>query len=316
MQINNYFLDFGHTIGGGGSNVHFLNVLSLNPNPNSLIYFFGLLIAMLTQILVVYDYVSNFVLCSPYLVFSKDADMRYLIEKFSLSIVNSSFIDKVFWPISLSIFFLEVILCFIFFTFFHISLLWLSIVIWTISVLSSLFSLIFINKYIKDLDDIKRVVRLRDAEKTKLEVKIAQLIPLWRIEEMNIHGENFTESLLEKRIDEYRTIYSSAIDEFLTIENLFIVEEQEDAGLELFEGTVWEWLEAPTHYNAINLLMYSYYVILCCNDSVYLYNAIYPNLFSVPRTDALEKFDSFSPETSNIINWFIHDYIYFFSFYF
>jgi len=55
---------------------------------------------------------------------------------------------------------------------------------------------------------------------------------------MNIHGDNFTESLLEKRIDEYRITYSSAIDEFLTIDNLFIVEDQEDPGLELFEGTI------------------------------------------------------------------------------
>jgi hypothetical protein len=124
MVLNNYFLDFSHTVGGGVGSAY-SGILSLNPNPdpNNLIYFLGLLVALLTQVIVIYDYIFNFVICSPYLAFSKDANVRYLLDRFSLGVVDSNFIDKVFWPISLSFFFLEIILCYIFFTFFYANLL-------------------------------------------------------------------------------------------------------------------------------------------------------------------------------------------------
>lgn len=318
MIWNSTFLDFTHTIGGGAASLNtYPNILSIEPDQNNLIYFLGLIVALLTQIIVIYDYIFNFVICSPYLVYNKDANIRYLLDKFSLKEVDSSFIDKVFWPISLSVFFLEIVLCYIFFIFFHISLLWLSVIIWTISITFSFLSLTIVSKYIHDLDDIKRAVRLRDAEKIKLELRIIQLKPIWRTEEMNKHGENFTESLLEKRIEEYRLVHLTAINDFLTTDNLFIVEDVEDPGLELFEGTPWEWFEAPTHFNVINIGMYVYYMFICCQDSIFLFIIIYSNFLNFSRPDELEYVNNFffDHETSNIIRWFIGEYTILFSFF-
>ena len=73
-----------------------LNHFALEPNPNKLIYFFGLMVALLIQILIIYEYLYNYVILSPYFLFIRNANLRYFAKQFKLEEVTSSFIDKYF----------------------------------------------------------------------------------------------------------------------------------------------------------------------------------------------------------------------------
>ena len=273
-----FILDYTHTV-GLGCDVSIPNISTMNPN--SYTYFCGLIIALLIQCLVIYDYFFNYTICSQFFVWSKWKDVQFVVNKYSLKPTTSIIIDKYYWPTVLPILLFESSFCFIGHYFFNKSFLYLSIFIWTISFLLSFFSITFINFYIRDKEDLMVALRIREGKILLLEKEIENSTMQWRTEEMEKHKENYDESILLKRVEDYRTIKMRVIDEILNTKNTFLIDTLQNIDFQ-YEGTPFEWFLTPTHQNSVNICLYFYYLYICCQDSVYLYNLLYNSLFDYP----------------------------------
>jgi len=288
MTIQMLLLDHVHTVGLGADPI--LPGVN-NLKPNDFVYFCGLIIALLTQMLVIYDLFVNYSICSQFFIWSKWKDVQYLVKRFSLKATTTAIIDYYYWQVALTFFFIELFFCIICYYFFNKTLLFLSVFIWTISFLFSFFSVTAINFYIRSKEDLMVALRIRDGKMFLLEKEIETLIIQWRIEEMEKNKENFDESMVTKRVEEYRDVKMKVIDEILNTKNTFLLDTLNNVDFQ-YEGTPYEWIWTPTHLNFINISLYFYYLYVCCQDSIFLYNILYP-LFGYPY--------AFDPSTSSVL---------------
>lgn len=271
LTLHLHLLDFTQTVGFGSGPTR----LNLIQNPNKINYFFGLLLAFSIQILVIYDYFYNYSICSQFFFRSKWVDTQYLIKKFSLTTTSTVIIDYYFWPTTLTLFFFEALFCYINFYYYNKSLLYLSIFIWTISVIGSIISLTFINAYIRKNDDLMVLLRARETKIILLEKELESLALKWKLEAMEEQKENFDESTVQKRLDEYKMVKLRVIDEMLeTNETTFLAGTLENIDF-FYEGTVLEFFSMPTQQNIFNLILYLYYLNFCALDSEALNNFMF-----------------------------------------
>jgi len=242
-----------------------------------------LMIALLIQLLVIYDYLFNYVICSSYIIWLKNGFIASIVKKFSLKEVYDSFIDEYFWLIAIPTFLIEVIFCYISFYYFEKSLLFLSIFVWTISFVLSCISVTIINAYIRSCDDLQRALRLREDHLFLLNKEISILKIQWRTEEMEKMGDKFDESVITKRVEDYKAVKITVLDEILDFKGSWIIDQIDvEPGDEESEGTFWDAFNLPTQQNLINLFLYPYYLTVCCRDSEFLYNLIFSLLFQYP----------------------------------
>jgi len=278
--LNLCIIDYAHTIGIGNP-AHFINWINPEPNPNNLLYFFGLLVALLMQILIIYDYLFNYVVCSQFFIWSRQPQVAYIVNRFSLKHVKDDFIDEYFWNIASVVFILESFLCYINYYYYNKSLLYLSVFIWTISFIESIISITLVNWYIREHEDIRIAIRARDTMLLQMHHDIAKWTPLWRAEEMTKHKDNYNEEILVKRVEEFKTIKINAIAELLKLKDSFLINQLENLD-NRSDGTIRDWFGTPTHQNIFNISLYIYYLFICCRDSVYLYNIIFSGILNYP----------------------------------
>jgi len=108
----------------------------------------------------------------------------------------------------------------------------------------------------------------------ELERNIAKLIPLWRAEEMEKLKDKYDETILTARVDEYREVHVRVIGEILKLKESVLVLQLEQYEWDV-DGTMWEWILTPMQQNFINIILYIYYLFVCCRDSIFIYNILY-----------------------------------------
>jgi len=294
--------------------LYFLDKISIKPRyiqtdyinypelyqPNGIIYFCGLLIALLIQILVFADYFLNYYSMVDYLIQSRWKDMRYLINKFALGPIQAKDIAEYYWVVTFTFFFFEIIYCTIAYNFLNKSLLYISIVIWSISIVESIFTITVVRVYMKSTEDLRVMAELRARKIHYLELDITRSTVWWRAEEMLKHGTNYDESILESRITEYRNKHIRVINELVHIKDSFIVEVMETIDEFRFSGTVLEGMQQPTHYNVINFVLFFGYTYKCSNDSQFIYDLFYNFRFIKQQKNYTPSFKFF--EYNSLLN--------------
>ena len=243
-----------------------------NSNPNDIAYFCGLIIALLIQFLVAFDYVSSYAISSPYFIHSQIPEIRYLVKKFNLKSINDPIVlNKEYWLISITLFLLESSYSLIQFYYYEKSLLYISIVIWSFTFIQSIISITLFNKYIRNTEDLKIALRIRDKKIFQMQQEIIEITPLWRAEEMQKHGDNYDEKFLQDRIQEYQNNKMRAINEIINMKDNYLIEILENLEVE-FEGNIREWFQTSTQPNILNILLYIQYLIVCSRDSPYIFD--------------------------------------------
>jgi len=152
--------------------------------------------------------------------------------------------------------------------------------------------------------------RFREEKMLDLEREIERLTVIWRAEEMEKHKDSYNESILLDRIIEFRVVKTRAIDQLLQLEETFFLDMLSSGGLdddidEEEEEPITEWLTKPTQANALNILLYIYYLLYCCKDSAYLYYLIFYWIFNYPVIPEIVPFI----KTNHVLTEFVDVYL-------
>jgi len=151
----------------------------------------------------------------------------------------------------------------------------MSISLWSVCVFESWFCYVYISEYLKNTEDLKVALNIRENQIFTLDMKISAQVPFWRTEEMIKHGEAYNESILEQRIKDYRTVRVRAITTLAFQKESIIVDIMDNGDAYTYTETVLQALSMPGQYHSINILLYVCYVYICSKDSIFLYNIFY-----------------------------------------
>lgn len=270
-MLKTYLLKYNSQIGVQSSAVEQI-ISTANSNPNDMAYFCGLVIALLIQFLVVFDYVSSYAVSSPYFIHSPIPEIRYLVKKFNLKSINDPIVlNKEYWFIAITLFLIELLYSLIQFYYYEKTLLYISVIIWSFTLIQSLISITLFNKYIRNTEDLKIALRVRDKKIFQMQKEIIEITPLWRAEEMQKHGDNYDERFLHDRIQEYQNNKMRAINEIINMKDNYLIEILENLEVE-FDGNFREWIQTSTQQNIFNIILYIQYLIICSKDSPYIFD--------------------------------------------
>ena len=104
-----------------------------------------------------------------------------------------------------------------------------------------------------------------------MQQEIIEITPLWRAEEMQKHGDNYDEKILQDRIQEYQNNKMRAINEIINMKDNYLIEILENLEVE-FEGNIREWFQTSTQQNIFNIFLYIQYLVICSRDSPYIFD--------------------------------------------
>lgn len=261
------------------------------PEPNNYIYIFGFLVGLLLQFLITYSLFYTYLECSLYFKFQDEIRISNtavkLIDFFKLDKITNETIHKYYWRTSLLIFFIEILYSLITYKCFAFTLLNISLTIWTISFICSMFQLLVSRKFLD-----KSTTFLQTQEKfnkliSSLEQEIENLSSQWKYELQKEFKENYDETLLNEKIANYREIRTKATQEAVFSEHPDLLEDltmDPDDELDRYdEYTLIDCILLPARIHYVHVFLYCYFVVVCCKDSPYLYERIWPIFFNYPQ---------------------------------
>jgi len=248
------------------------------PQPDDTMYFCGILIGLMIQILINYDYINSYITASQYFTHVNVKDADNLLSKFKKSPKNLKLLDY-FWPFSFYIFLIQSIICLIMRFYFHYNYLVISLIILTPGFFLSLFALTFVKYYLHTKEDLSLAFAYRDKMLQKLEHELLYEKHRIRSEVMkksNITDLDTLENLVQieyKRVLEVRK-NKLAYDIFRMSDNEIDPKKYQENPADEDETAIVEWLNDSTNLQILNVFFYIYYICLCCKDCPYLYERI------------------------------------------
>jgi len=261
------------------------------PEPNNYIYIFGLLVGLLVQFLITYDLFYTYLECSQFFKFQNEVRISdkalKLITFFKLDKITNETMHKYYWRTSLLLFFTEILYSLISYNLFCFHFLTISLNIWTISFICSLFQLTVSKKFLDKSSSFLIMQEKFNKLILSLEQEIENLSSQWKHELQKEFKENYDESLLNEKTINYREMKTKALYETVFSEHPNLLEDltiDPDEELEMFDDyTIMDRLLLPARMHYIYVFFYSYYIAVCCKDSPYLYERIWPILFGYPE---------------------------------
>jgi NADH-quinone oxidoreductase subunit C len=264
-----------------GSQWNYIESISgVTPDPDNIKFLCGILIALIIQIFVNYDYFSLYAECSTYFTRSHYKDIRRIVKKFNLKERRMSFVEKA-WPFSIKFLCIEVILCILLRYQFSYSYLAISLVIWTFSFFLSVFAVTFISYYLNANEDIKIALYLRDERIVRVKKKLQENVHEIRIQALKLVKpggllsiENAVNAEMSRRLQQEKNqialeLFNRESDE--EIQQVVELNKLNTESEESDETKIREWLISPAKYQLFNIFFYLYYLFaLCAKDSIYL----------------------------------------------
>lgn len=265
-------------------------------DPNNVVFIFGLIAGLLLQFLITHDLFFTYLKCCKFFINEqgKVAISKFAqewIEILSLKLITAKTFRKYFWRVSLTIFFLELSYCLICYYAFSYTFLNLSLKIWTVSFIFSVYQITFPRRFLNKNEGLKKQI-LNFKERIKqLDKDIVELRKIWTMEFKEQFKEEYLESMVIEKIAEYRArqilvlremVFSSTSE---TLEDfLYYLEAFDDDDSLLVDFARIDWVCFPSRINYVYIFLYLYYLIVCCKDSLYLYERVWLMVFGYPNT--------------------------------